>query len=128
MQDLFIQGTWKKGEETKIEYVEKLLASCQNINDLEIPYLEDWGFRYELGIYRCGDSHVFYFEGDDEEGFTIRLEDYQSLNEAKKAWNDAIETIVNEIRDLANNYEHHEEIRTELLNLAKEIKSETIGS
>ncbi len=67
MSNQVIQGTWVKISDTwdeketaEIERIKSHLETCKNIDDLLIPHLEDWGFSYELGIYRCQEGFVYF--------------------------------------------------------------------
>jgi hypothetical protein len=115
-----IAGKWDEKGEAEIERVKSYLETCKNIDDLLIP-LEDWGFNYDLGIYRCQEGFVYFYEKDDEEGFIIELKVFPTLDEVKKAWDEDIETIADEIRDLAKNYSN-EDVRMELMELVNEIR------
>ncbi|MGC9108615.1 MAG: hypothetical protein ACP5IE_10570 [Infirmifilum sp.] len=127
MSNQLIQGTWMKISGTwdekgmaEIERVNSYLERCKNIDGLSIP-LEDWGFNYELGLYRCQKGFVYFYETDDEKGFAIKLGVFPTLDEVRRAWDEDIESIANEIRDLAKNYSN-EGVRMELMGLVNEIR------
>ncbi len=122
MRGMKLTGVWNLEGIWEIENVKTQLAQCSAIDDLEIPHLEDWGFSYELAIYQCQNNYTFFFESDDEEGFSITVDHYNTLDDAKKAWNNAIDKIIAEINYLARDVPN--EAKTELIELINEISGQ----
>ncbi len=99
--------------------LETYLNKCKEIDYVNIDISEEES--YNIRIYECPNGYVFYLSGNIADMSLVMAQSVKDINEAYRMWNDELQTIADDIRELADNYAG--EIHEKLKELAEEIET-----